>query len=37
MMTVAAADRLVRHALIIEIQAESFRKYVAVERSKLKK
>ena len=36
MMTVAAVDRLVRHALIVEIQAESFRKQVAVERSKSK-
>jgi DNA replication protein DnaC len=34
MMTVAAVDRLVHHALIIEIQAESFRKQVAAERSK---
>jgi DNA replication protein DnaC len=37
MMTVAAVDRLVHHALIIEIQAESFRKHSAVERSKPKK
>ncbi|GAB4237286.1 MAG: hypothetical protein Kow00121_64360 [Elainellaceae cyanobacterium] len=36
MMTVAAVDRLVHHALIIEIQAESFRKQSAVERSKQK-
>lgn len=36
MMTVAAVDRLVHHALIIEIQAESFRKQAAVERSKQK-
>ncbi len=34
MMTVAAVDRLVHHALIIEIQAESFRKQSALERSK---
>lgn len=34
MMTVAAVDRLVHHALIIEIQAESFRKHSALERSK---
>jgi DNA replication protein DnaC len=33
MMTVAAVDRLVHHALIVEIQAESFRKQVAAERS----
>lgn len=36
MMTVAAVDRLVHHALIIEIQAESFRKQSAVKRSKQK-
>ncbi len=36
MMTVAAVDRLVHHALIIEIQAESFRKQAAVERSQQK-
>lgn len=36
MMTVAAVDRLVHHALIIEIQAESFRKQSALERSKQK-
>jgi DNA replication protein DnaC len=35
-MTVAAVDRLVHHALIIEIQAESFRKQSALERSKQK-
>ncbi|HEY9695717.1 MAG TPA: IS21-like element helper ATPase IstB [Trichocoleus sp.] len=35
-MTVAAVDRLVHHALIIDIQAESFRKQAAVERSPLK-
>ncbi len=34
MMTVAAVDRLVHHALIIEIQAESFRKQSALDRSK---
>ncbi|UJB73208.1 IS21-like element helper ATPase IstB (plasmid) [Acaryochloris sp. 'Moss Beach'] len=34
MMTVAAVDRLVHHALIIEIKAESFRKQVAAERAK---
>jgi DNA replication protein DnaC len=33
MMTVAAVDRLVHHALIVEIQAESFRKQSALERS----
>lgn len=33
MMTVAAVDRLVHHALIIEIQSESFRKQAAVKRS----
>lgn len=33
MMTVAAVDRLVHHALIFEIQAESFRKQAAVKRS----
>lgn len=36
MMTVAAVDRLVHHALIIDIQAQSFRKQAAVERSKSK-
>lgn len=36
MMTVAAVDRLVHHALIIDIQAQSFRKQAAVERSKQK-
>ncbi|WP_304608031.1 IS21-like element helper ATPase IstB [Leptolyngbya ohadii] len=35
-MTVAAVDRLVHHALIIDIQGESFRKQSAVERSGLK-
>ena len=33
MMTVAAVDRLVHHALILEIQAESFRKQAATGRS----
>ncbi len=32
MMTVAAVDRLVHHALIIEIKAESFRKQAAANR-----
>lgn len=32
-MTVAAVDRLVHHASIIEIQADSFRQQVAVQRS----
>lgn len=32
-MTVAAVDRLVHHALIIDIQGESFRRQSAVERS----
>lgn len=32
MMTVAAVDRLVHHAVIIDIQAESFRKQAAVTR-----
>jgi hypothetical protein len=31
--TVAAVDRLVHHASIIEIQAESFRKQAALQRS----
>ncbi len=35
-MTVAAVDRLVHHALIIDIQGESFRKQSAAERSGLK-
>lgn len=34
MMTVAAIDRLVHHATIIELQAESFRKQAALSRSK---
>ena len=33
MMTVAAVDRLVHHALIIEIQADSYRKHSAAKRS----
>jgi hypothetical protein len=32
-MTVAAVDLLVHHALILEIQAESFRQQAAKERS----
>lgn len=32
-MTVAAVDRLVHHAVILEIQAESFRKQAAVQQS----
>jgi len=32
-MTVAAVDRLVHHAVILEIQAESFRKPAAVQQS----
>lgn len=35
-MTVAAVDRLVHHALIIDIQGESFRRQSAVERSQSK-
>lgn len=34
MMTVAAIDRLVHHAIIVEIKADSFRKKQALERSK---
>jgi DNA replication protein DnaC len=34
MMTVAAIDRLIHHATIFEMQAESFRKQSAVKRSK---
>jgi DNA replication protein DnaC len=34
MMTVAAVDRLVHHALILDIQAESFRRQTADKRSK---
>lgn len=33
MMTVAAVDRLVHHALIVEIQTDSYRKRVAATRS----
>lgn len=33
MMTVAAIDRLIHHATIIEMQAESFRKQVAISRT----
>jgi len=33
MMTVAAIDRLVHHATIIELQAESFRKQAAISRT----
>jgi len=33
MMTVAAVDRLVHHALIVEIQTESYRKQSAMARS----
>jgi DNA replication protein DnaC len=33
MMTVAAVDRLIHHALIVEIQTESFRKHSALKRS----
>ena len=36
MMTVAAVDRLVHHALIIEIKAESFRKQAAANRARTK-
>ena len=32
-MTVAAVDRLVHHASIVEIQAESFRQQAALQRS----
>jgi DNA replication protein DnaC len=35
MMTVAAIDRLIHHATIFEMQAESFRKQAAIERSKV--
>lgn len=34
MMTVAAIDRLIHHATIIELQAESFRKQAAISRAK---
>lgn len=33
MMTVAAVDRLVHHALIVEIQTQSYRKQSAAARS----
>ena len=33
MMTVAAVNRLVHHALIVEIDSESYRKSAAVTRS----
>lgn len=33
MMTVAAVDRLIHHAIIVEIDAESFRKQAAARRS----
>jgi DNA replication protein DnaC len=33
-MTVAAVDRLVYHALIVDIQGESYRKHTAEARSK---
>jgi DNA replication protein DnaC len=33
MMTVAAVDRLVHHALIVEIQTDSYRKRAAAKRS----
>lgn len=33
MMTVAAIDRLVHHALIVEIQSESYRKQAAAARA----
>lgn len=36
MMTVAAVDRLVHHALIVEIHAQSFRKQSALDRPKAK-
>ena len=35
MMTVAAVDRLVHHALIVEIQADSYRKHSAANRAPL--
>jgi DNA replication protein DnaC len=37
MMTVAAVDRLVHHALIIEIQTESYRKQSATSRTDISK
>lgn len=36
MMTVAAVDRLVHHALIVEIQADSFRRQSALNRAQAK-
>jgi DNA replication protein DnaC len=33
MMTVAAIDRLIHHATILEMKAESFRKQAAISRS----
>lgn len=33
MMTVAAVDRLIHHAVIVEIEAESFRKQAAARRN----
>jgi hypothetical protein len=33
MMTVAAVDRLVHHALIVDIQADSYRKQSATAKS----
>ena len=36
MMTVAAVDRLVHHALIAEIHSESFRQQAAAERGQEK-
>jgi IstB-like ATP binding protein len=33
MMTVAAIDRLVHHAVILEIQADSFRQQAALQNS----
>lgn len=35
MMTVAAVDRLVHHALIVEIQADSYRKHSAAKRTEM--
>lgn len=34
MMTVAAVDRLIHHALIIELQAKSYRQQAAQNRQK---
>ena len=33
MMTVAAVDRLIHHAVIVEVDAESFRKQAAARRN----